>query len=422
MKGAHSTPPRVGIISQWYSPEPVLIPKTIADALVEDGFSVRVLTGFPSYPGGTLYPGFDARSACTSDLDGAQILRVPTFFSHDKSAARRALTFLSFAWKSTRHRAFLRDCDVVYVYGTPMTSALAAFVLSRQNRVPYVLHVQDLWPESVVDSGMLKPGLSRSLIKRAVAAGLRHVYNLAQHIVVISPGMRLALVNRGVAPEKISILLNWDANEGNALSGKPTPRETAQRIRCTYAGNIGLMQDVETIIRASAAVQDEMQIDVSIYGSGVAENAVKAIATELDARNVTFHGRVSSQEMIEVYRRSDYQLVTLKDRDVFRMTIPSKFQSSMSNGVPVITTVAGDLAKICEENQLGLVADPESTASLADAFRRAAELGSLGRENMATRAREFYWENLAAAKAIESIRAILVQAATSKTGSSNEAQ
>lgn len=409
-------PLRIGILSQWYYPEPVLIPKTIADACVRDGHTVRVLTGYPNYPGGKLYSGYHGSSACMELLDSAEVLRLPTYLSHDQSAVRRVLTFLSFVLKSVQHRAFLQDCDVIYVYGTPMTTALAATLLRIRRRIPYVIHLQDLWPESVLDSGMLKSPPLKILAKHAITTGLKFLYSLAEHIVVISPGMKEALLERGVATEKISVLLNWDANEDEAIYAKSASRESAGRLRCTYAGNIGVMQDIETIVRAASAVQDEIDLDVAIYGSGVAEDQIKVLANQLDAKNVTFHGRVSNSEMKKVYEQSDYFLVTLKDRDVFRMTIPSKFQSALSNGVPIITTVAGDLAAICKENKLGLVADPESSTSLANSFRRAAELGLQGREVMAARSKKFYWEKLSASQAIRNIMVVLKQAAKSQTG------
>ena len=160
-----------------------------------------------------------------------------------------------------------------------------------------------------------------------------------------------------------------------------------------------MMQDVETIVRAAAEVQDDIALDVLIYGSGVAEENAKKLAQELGAKNIKFMGRVSSEGMREVYERSDFQLVTLKDRAVFRMTIPSKFQASLANGVPVITTVQGDLASICAEKGIGLVAQPESPSSLASAFRQASALGSTGRADMASKAWQFYWDHLAEEKA-----------------------
>lgn len=403
---------KVGILTQWYSPEPVLIPKTVSDAAAMRGNTVKVLTGFPNYPGGVLYPGYEGDGSREEFLDLANVLRIRSFLSHDENALRRIRSFLSFAWGSLRHAQFLMDRDVNYVYGTPMTAVAAAVYLRARRNIPFLVHVQDLWPESVLDSGMLRSPLVKRLLHKTISAGLSPVYRLAQHIIVISPGMKQALVGRGVDAKKITVLYNWHPAEENPESGYARTTKSSSRIRCVYAGNIGQMQDVETIIRAAAQVQDELDLEIMIYGSGVAEDAVRALAKELEVRNVTFMGRVSMEDMKAVYRQSDFQLVTLKDREVFRMTIPSKFQASLANATPVITTVAGDLATICRDEGLGLVAEPQSASSLADALRQAVSIGPEGRNEMAKRAYDFYWKKMAADRATSIIRSLLMAAVT----------
>lgn len=407
---------RVGIISQWYAPEPVLIPKDVTDALVEDNNSVKVLTGFPNYPGGVIYAGFEGSTPEETWHDAVNIRRVRSFVSHDQSAVRRMRTFLSFAWSSLKNARFLSDREVIYVYGTPMTVAAAALYLRLKNRIPFVIHIQDLWPESVLDSGMLKTGLVKKLIQGAMSAFLRPVYHYAQHIIVISPGMKDALIARKVEASKISVLYNWHAGEKHVTMNPSARPSGSGPVRCTYAGNIGVMQDVETIIRAAVEVQHELDLEIRIYGSGVAESRVRSLADELGARNVKFMGRVAMSEMQGVYEQSDFQLVTLKDRDVFRFTVPSKFQASLANATPVITTVAGDLAAICIDERVGLVAEPESSSSLAEAFRQAVSLGPEGRAEMATRSAELYWARMSADNATRTINYRLRNAAASTAG------
>jgi colanic acid biosynthesis glycosyl transferase WcaI len=413
---------RIGIISQWYAPEPVMIPKTLSDAIVRSGHSSRIITGFPNYPYGVVYDGFESDFPREEVLDGSTVLRVPSFVSHDKSALRRIRSFLSFAWNSLRHHRFLECCDVIYVYGTPMTAAVAAIALRIRRRVPFVIHLQDLWPESVIESGMIESERIRRVLYASISVVLGALYKMAHHIVVISPGMKRALVTRGVNSEKISVQMNWDASEQNADREGDDTTLASDTIHCVYAGNIGLMQDVETIIRAAAAVQHDIPLKVSIYGSGVAEQDAKNLAEELDARNVFFMGRVSADKMHTVYLGSHFQLVTLKDRDVFKMTIPSKFQASMSNGIPVITTVKGDLAEICRLHEIGLVAEPENPSSLAKAFHDAAALGVSGRGAMADRAHRFYWGTMAAQQGTDSIIGRLIQAAAEHAKPNSEGQ
>lgn len=414
MRSTHERGLKIGIISQWFFPEPVPIPGSLSQGLERLGHSVRVLTGFPSYPAGRLYQGHDSSAATEETLAGAQVLRVPAFLSHDLNALRRIRSFLSFGWQSLRHARFLRDSDVNYVYATPMTAAVTAVACRLLWKTPFVLHVQDLWPESVTDSGMVRDGWKKSLISVLLNLALRPVYAKAHHIMVISPGMKHALTQRGVDATKISVVLNWDGNEPNPensqLEERPRPINQTHRLHFVYAGNIGQMQDVESIVRAAAAVEGEFDFQVSLYGSGVAEAGVAALIEELGVQHVRLMGRVGAKEMRSVYSGSDFQFVTLKDRPVFRMTIPSKFQASMANGIPVITTVQGDLARICRENAVGFVADAESPTNLANAIRQAAGMGTDERLAMSQRAKDFYEQNLTAKVGVKLIAHQLAQA------------
>src|SRR5690606_39993986 len=91
---------RVLLLTQWFDPEPTFKGMVFARELVRQGFEVEVLTGFPNYPGGRLYPGYRIKLLQREVIDGVRITRVPLFPSHDQSAVRRALNYLSFAFSS----------------------------------------------------------------------------------------------------------------------------------------------------------------------------------------------------------------------------------------------------------------------------------------------------------------------------------
>lgn len=412
MKSASPRALTVGVISQWFSPEPVPIPGSITQGLADRGYDVRVLTSFPSYPTGLLYDGYDDRRFTEEATAGARLMRVPSFLSHDLSAIRRLRSFLSFGAQSLRKAVFLRNVDVNYVYATPMTASIAAVACRLLWNTPYVLHIQDLWPESITDSGMMPGGWKKSLVSALTKVALRPIYSKASEIVVISPSMKEALIQRGVDESKISIIYNWHADENsvNAVSLKGSPTRDSPTLHCVYAGNIGQMQDVETIVRAAAAVEKELDLRVSIYGSGVAAEKIEALAESLGVKNVRLLGRVSAEEMQAIYKQSDFQFVTLRDLPLFRMTIPSKFQASLANGVPIITTVQGDLADLCTKNGLGFVAQPENVSDLASAIRKAAAMQPAERLAMSERARSYYSSHLTAEVAIDRLCLVLAKA------------
>lgn len=402
---------KLGIVSQWFAPEEMTIPNTLANSCQRSGDEVTVLTTFPSYPRGVIYEGYRQQSGYAESLNGIPVHRVRSFLSHDANPKNRIVSFVSFSLMSALRGRVLARNDVNYVYATPLTAAWAAWWVRVRYGVPYVLHVQDLWPESVTCSGMLGNGPALKVLNFAISLMLKPIYSKAAAVIAISPSMAQTLIKRGVGAEKVSTVLNWDEGlHGEATVAAGSGNAT---VRFVYAGNLGTMQDVETIIRAAALVQDCDNIEFHIYGSGVSEGSLTNLIDDLGVSNLTFHGRVSKSAMGAIYALSDFQFVTLKDRPLFRMTIPSKFQASLACGVPVITTVLGDLAELCALAGVGITATPEDPESLANAIRAAAQLSAEQRLTMEERCRHFYAQKLSPHRGIASVRTVLQKAAGS---------
>lgn len=196
---------RILILSQWFQPEPFMKGLPFAKALAARGHTVEVLTGFPNYPGGKVYPGYRVRPWQREEIEGIRVNRVALYPSHDNSGLRRMLNYLSFAFSCLLLGSWLvGKADVIYVYNL-VTLGPAAFWLRLLFRAKVLIDVQDLWPESVSNSGMLPGGAANRLLS-AVCNG---VYRRADGVAVLSPGFKRALVQRGVAPDKIQVIYNW---------------------------------------------------------------------------------------------------------------------------------------------------------------------------------------------------------------------
>jgi colanic acid biosynthesis glycosyl transferase WcaI len=154
---------RVLLLSQFFDPEPASIPgMPLARFLQSRGHEVEVVTGFPNYPGGRLYPGYRLQLHSQETAHNVRIHRVPLYPSHDRSSWARLANYGSFAVSSATIGTIATSRqDVTYVYHPPATAALAALLWRRIRKAPFVLHVQDLWPESVVSSGMIRPGVHK---------------------------------------------------------------------------------------------------------------------------------------------------------------------------------------------------------------------------------------------------------------------
>jgi glycosyltransferase involved in cell wall biosynthesis len=384
---------RIGVVSQWYPPEPGFIPASLASELATRGHSVRVLTGYPNYPDGRLYPGYRQRLSDVTTDGMLALRRVPLYPSHDTSALRRAGNYLSFAAASAlaapRH---LGGVDAVYVYHPPATAYAPAALLWLLRRVPAVLHVQDVWPESVTGSSMVRGRRTGRLLGSALGRLMRLIYRSAAGIAVIAPSMRDLVTARGADSDVVRVVLNWTDEE---LFRAVPPTSSARaaighRGRCTvmYAGNIGPFQDLEVAVRAAARTGSA--VDLVIAGSGIHESSVRELASSLGADNVRFLGRRQPEEMAELSAAADFQLVTLRDLPAMRRIIPSKLQSALACSCPVIVSAAGDCAELVVEQRVGFVSPPGDVDALASVFTTAAALPEAERAAMGHRAGQAY--------------------------------
>lgn len=405
---------KIGLISQWYPPEGVFIPGNLARELAARGHEVRVLTTFPSYPYGRIFPGWRQRWRHREDDGPVAVRRVPAYPSHDTSAARRALSHLSFgATSAAAGVGWLAGVDVTYVYHPPPTSVAAAALLRALRRTPVVLHVQDLWPESVVQSGMAPTGRGGRALERALGGLMRRTYRLAHTVVAISPTMAERVVARGADPARVRVVWNWT---DDALF-RPVPATDDARAvlghrgRCTvmFAGNLGLMQGLDTAIRAAAAVRD--RVDLVLVGSGADEDAARRLAADLGADNVRFVGRRPAEQMAELYAAADWQLVCLRDVPALRAAVPSKLQAALACGAPVIAALGGDGAELVRSTGVGLVCPPEDWQALAARFAQAADLPAASWRDMAHRARRVYRERMSLRVGVDQFEDILTKAA-----------
>lgn len=403
------------MISQWYEPESgsAAHPTAIARALKGRGHEVRVLTGFPSYPGGRVHSGYRMRLRSREQRDGVELLRVPDVPSHDDNALRRAASLTSFASSAALQVGWLRGADACLVYLTPATVGAAAMALRAVSGVPYVLYVQDLWPETVAASGFIGNERANRVVERGLNAFLRRLYAGADGIAAISPTMAQTLASRGARSTPVSVP-NWVDEE----VFRPTPPTTDDpalppgRSWVMYAGGIGEVQGLEHAISALALLRDRPDIGLVLVGDGVAVPSLRAQVDRLGlADRVSFAGPRPMAQMPGLIAGAVAQLVSLRDLPLFRGTIPSKVQASMACGAPVVCAVAGDAAELVERVGCGIVAAPEDPPSIAQALRAMVDLAPAQRAAMGDRGRSAYVSELGSAAGAARLEQLLSAAA-----------
>jgi glycosyltransferase involved in cell wall biosynthesis len=396
---------RILLLTQWFDPEPSFKGLLFARELRRQGHEIRVLTGFPNYPGGNLYPGYKIRPWQRETIDGISVLRVPLLPSHSGSGMARILNYVSFALFATLAAILTKKPDVVYVYHPPGTAALAAVALRILKRVPFVVDIQDMWPDTLAATGMV----GNSHILDMVGWWMGVIYRLASHIVVLSPGFRRVLVRRGVEDAKISVIPNWtyDAPIEDAERRGSIEPTFEGRFNILFAGTMGKAQALETVLDAAELIQSDCpSAQFVLMGSGIETGNLQVEQARRGLNNVCFLPRRPPSEATKVLAMADALLVHLKDDPLFEITIPSKTQTYLQAGKPILMGVRGDSARMVEEAGAGIFFAPEDPQALVSAVKEMMSMSADQRAQLGQSGRCFYERELALSKGVARFAAI----------------
>jgi colanic acid biosynthesis glycosyl transferase WcaI len=408
---------RIAMISQWYHPESFFV-TDFSTWLVERGHDVSVITGFPNYPAGKVYEGYRISPLRRERFQGVHVVRVPLYPYHGSSFSRRVTNYASFAVSaSSVGVGAIPSVDVVYVVAPPPTAAMPALVLKRLRGTPYVLHVQDLWPEAILDAGFLDSGLARRLVRNLVGRWLSGIYRNASSVAAISPTYRRALIERGACAKTTRVVYNWAAeNRLDHPSQARVPRRLDGmdgRFVVMYAGNLGPLQGLDLAIRSARDLRDNTDIGLAIVGSGVVEEQLRGLAESIGASNVLFLGRRDPSEMHSLYAQADVHLVSLVDTPAMNATIPSKLQALLASGLPVITACGQDANSLVEDAEAGFVCPSRSVEGMSKVFLEASTTPAACLEQMGARGRRYYMEHLSFSRGARQLEDLLSEATAS---------
>jgi len=401
------------MLTQLFQPEPNhLKGLTFARDLVKRGHGVEVITGFPNYPGGKIYDGYKQRWSVREMLDGVPVIRVSHFMDHSRSALRRIGSYVSLAVSTCVPGIFLiKKPDVVHVYLGPATLALPALILKLFFGVPYVLDVQDLWPESVLGSGMLR----FRYLGKIIQFWCDLLYCYASKIVVLSPGYKTAIMRRGVPEEKIQVIYNWcDVSQESITVDDSTSDALCLSgiFSVMYAGNLGELQALESVVRAAKILLEEIpEVRFLFVGDGIDSEKLKGIVAEENIDNVRFIPRQPVECIGAILDKADVLLIHLRDDPLCRIGIPQKTQAYLAAGKPIIMAVQGDAADLLKRAGAGVTCEPEKPESIADAVRRIYNMTCLERQEMASNGRRFYVNNLSYSLGSRMLEKILIEVA-----------
>lgn len=384
---------KVLIVSQHFWPEDMRINNVAAD-LVKIGVHVEVLTGQPNYPEGRVFPGYRARLWRRQVHDGIFVTRLPIVPRGPGGAIRLVLNYLSFVvsgfllapWLLRKSRY-----DIIFVYATsPLLQAIPAIFLARVRRVPIILWVQDLWPESLVVTGYVR---NRHILA-AVSALVRWIYRACNIVLVQSDAMVAeVVVMAGSTPVRVY------PNPGDDLDDavlSPAPKLSAG-FNVVFAGNLGAAQALDSVIEAAALILDTPAINFVFAGSGSRAAWLADTISKRGLTNCVMLGRLPTTAMPRLFDQAGVLLASLVPGQAMSKTVPSKIQSYLAAGKPIIAALDGEAARIVRLAGAGLVARAGSALDLATAVRRLYGMTPGERGEFGKAGRAFYEAEYAAA-------------------------
>jgi glycosyltransferase involved in cell wall biosynthesis len=287
-------------------------------------------------------------------------------------------------------------------------------------RVPFVYDVQDIWPEAALVSGLLKRGWLVSLMDKLE----KFVYRRADYLLVVTDGARENLISKGVPAAKISVLPHWVEEslfEHSAENTGLSLREEygwKDRFVVLFAGNIGIVQGLEVVVRAASELQTSIQAQgsgdplIALVGDGSDKVRLQALADQMGLQNIHFIDRQPMERMPEFMKAADALLVHLKKSEFSRHAIPGKTLAYLADGKPILMAVEGAAAKLVTEAGAGLVVSPEDPVALANAICSVIAAPESERAMMGERGRQYLMENLSKQKVISQYEKVLQRAAS----------
>lgn len=378
---------KILVICQYYKPEPFRI-SDICEEMVRRGHEVQVVTGYPNYPEGVLYDGYGKGKHIDEVINGVKVHRCYTV-PRETGTVKRMMNYYSYAASATKY-VLSGQCvasdggkfDVVFCNQlSPVMMADAAIAYKKKHRVPIVMYCLDLWPESLIAGGITR----ESKIYKYYHHVSKRIYRQMDKILITSRMFSDYLQKEfGIKKSRIEYLPQYAEGIFEELPAK----EENGTFDFMFAGNIGEIQSVETILKAAEYLQNE-PVKIHIIGGGTDLERLQKIKEEEQLDNVVFYGRRPLEEMPEFYKKADAMLVTLAADPVLSLTLPGKVQSYMAVGKPIIGAIDGETKKVIEEAECGLCGNADNAELLAENIRRFIS-DDIDRKQFGRNARKFY--------------------------------
>jgi len=389
---------RILFLTHYFHPEgnaPATRVTEMTRRWVADGHQVTVVTGAPNVPDGVLYQGYRNHWRSRETHAGVEVVRVWTHLAPNKGTLRRIANYVSFMLTAGLAGLTVRRPDVVIATSPQFFCGWAGVIVSPLRRIPFVIEIRDLWPESIEAVGAMR----NRMLLRLLEWLERRMYAAATQIVTVGDGYRGKLVERGAEPTRIDVIPNGvDLSIYLADTDGSAVRERyglGDRFVCAYLGTIGMGCGLDVVLRAAHLLRARGHDDwrFLLVGDGAVREALEARArSEGLTPPVIFTGRQPKSDMPAFLAATDACLVHLTRTDLFKTVLPSKIFEAAAMRKPIVLGVEGFAAELVGDTGAGICIQPENEQELIAALETLAadrvlarRYGEAGYERIARR-------------------------------------
>lgn len=326
---------------------------------VKAGHEVTVITCVPNFPKGKVFNGYKNKLWQKEAIDGIEVIRVWSYIAANRGFVRRTLDFISFSVTSFFAGLFVK-ADVIVATSPQFFTALSGRTLSFWKRVPWIMEVRDLWPESIKTVGAMKDNL---FIRYFEWEEMR-CYRSAKTIVVVTDSFKRTLTARGIDEAKIKVVKNGVDKE----MFKPVPKDEAligelglegKKI-IGYIGTHGMAHKLDFILDCARNMQGRNDFHFLFIGAGAERESLLAKKEREGITNVTMLDSVPKDQVVRYISILDLSLINLRKSELFKTVIPSKMFENAGMQIPIIMGVQGEAQEMLEEYGAGLCFEPEN--------------------------------------------------------------
>ena len=383
---------KILIVTQYFWPENFKI-NDIALGLKENGHKVEILTCKPNYPSGNFIEGYTFFNKRVEFWNNIKIHRSGVIPRGKGKGLQLFLNYISFAILGSIRALFIRSkFDRIIVFEpSPITVGIPAIFAKYIFKAPIYFWVQDLWPASINAGG----GINNKVIIKIFDCLTRIIYNHSKKILVQSKAFIPYILNQKIDLKKIVYYPNTTENFYQIKQPNPKLLSSLPNgFKILFAGNIGESQSFDTLLSTAKMLKQENKLVYwLILGDGRMKDYVKTKIIEFGLEdNFLLLGTYSSDIMPDYFSCADVLIVSLKKNPIFSLTIPSKIQSYLACGKPIIASLDGEGARIIKEAKAGFISDAEDTFALKDSINNAMALSRSELLQLGINAR-YYFEN-----------------------------